>query len=134
MHTAVKIAPRYSAPALHVLDASRSVVVVSNLLDERMREEFMEDVDEEYEEIREEHYSSLKDRRYLSIDVARQNMFNINWAIDPPIKPNLIGEKVKNLVHSSFCLLKVFDDYPLETLVDYIDWNPCMVSMTCSCI
>eukprot|EP00158_Paraphelidium_tribonemae_P008655 Partr_v1_DN28643_c0_g1_i1_m49323 putative 5-methyltetrahydrofolate-homocysteine methyltransferase len=112
MHTAVKISPRYSSPALHVLDASRSVVVVSSLLDEKARETFMEDVAEEYEEIREEHYSSLKDRRYLSLETAREKGFHINWKTEPrPPIPNFVGTKI-------------FKDYPLEELVEYIDWNP----------
>ena len=112
MHTAVKIAPRYSNPAIHVLDASRSVVVVSSLLDAVRHQEFMEDLKEEYEEIREEHYSSLRERRYLSLDMAREKGFHINWKLEPkPVVPNFIGTKT-------------FDDYPLQDLVDYIDWNP----------
>uniref|UniRef100_A0A8C8E2Z2 Methionine synthase n=1 Tax=Oryzias sinensis TaxID=183150 RepID=A0A8C8E2Z2_9TELE len=59
-HTAVKIAPRYSCPVIHVLDASRSVVVCSQLLDEAMKEDYFEELKEEYEDIRLEHYDSLK--------------------------------------------------------------------------
>ena len=59
-HTAVKIAPRYSCPTIHVLDASKSVVVASALLDESVKDEYIEEIAEEYEEIREEHYDSLK--------------------------------------------------------------------------
>uniref|UniRef100_A0A667ZR47 Methionine synthase n=1 Tax=Myripristis murdjan TaxID=586833 RepID=A0A667ZR47_9TELE len=59
-HTAVKIVPCYSAPVVHVLDASRSVVVCSQLLDEVVREEYFEELTEEYEDIRQEHYDSLK--------------------------------------------------------------------------
>uniref|UniRef100_A0AAZ3PLA3 Methionine synthase n=1 Tax=Oncorhynchus tshawytscha TaxID=74940 RepID=A0AAZ3PLA3_ONCTS len=68
-HTAVKIAPRYpcgacsgcySCPVVHVLDASRSVVVCSQLLDENVKEEFFEETTEEYEDIRQDHYDSLK--------------------------------------------------------------------------
>ncbi|CAF94368.1 unnamed protein product, partial [Tetraodon nigroviridis] len=59
-HTAVKIAPRYAAPVIHVLDASRSVVVCSQLLDEMGKEDYFEDVKQDYEEVRQEHYDSLK--------------------------------------------------------------------------
>ena len=112
MHTAVKIAPRYSYPAIHVLDASRSVVVCSSLLDEKLKEDFFDDIKDEYEEIREEHYSSLKERRYLSIAQARDKACVVDWKNDTrPPRPNFIGDKV-------------FDDYPLEELVKYIDWNP----------
>ena len=54
-HTAVKIAPRYEYPVVHVLDASRSVVVISSLLDPELHEEYMDEIREEYEEIREDH-------------------------------------------------------------------------------
>merc|ERR1719383_993326 len=63
-HTAVKIAPRYEYPAVHVLDASKAVVVCSSLLDEENCQDYIEDVKEEYEEIREEHYQGLKERKY----------------------------------------------------------------------
>lgn len=112
MHTAVKIAPRYSHPAIHVLDASRSVVVCSSLLDEKLKDDFFDDIKDEYEEIREEHYSSLKERRYLSLAQAREKAFVINWKTEPhPPKPNMVGDKV-------------YDNYPLDSLVKYIDWNP----------
>jgi 5-methyltetrahydrofolate--homocysteine methyltransferase len=51
-HTAVKIAPRYKQPVIHVLDASRSVVVCSSLLDTKLREDYLIDIDEEYQEVK----------------------------------------------------------------------------------
>jgi 5-methyltetrahydrofolate--homocysteine methyltransferase len=112
MHTAVKIAPRYSQPAIHVLDASRSVVVVSSLLDPNAKDDFILDVAEEYSELREVHYEGLKDRHYLPIQVARENGFKINWSSSPPqMKPNFLGSKVIN-------------DIDFEILIPYIDWNP----------
>merc|ERR1712178_154566 len=69
MHTAVKVSPMYSTtqhPVIHVLDASRSVSVVSNLLNQN-KEEFVEALAEEYEELREDHYASLENRSYLSL-------------------------------------------------------------------
>lgn len=112
MHTAVKVAPRYSAPAVHVLDASRAVTVVSSLLNPDTQDDFNEEIAEEYEELREEHYAGLEERKYLSLKDARENRFIIDFeGADPPaIKPNL-G------VH-------VYNDYPLEELLEYIDWNP----------
>ncbi|CAJ0940174.1 unnamed protein product [Ranitomeya imitator] len=59
-HTAVKIAPRYSSPVIHCLDASQSVVVCSQLLDENSKVDFVEEIAEEYEDIRQDHYDSLK--------------------------------------------------------------------------
>uniref|UniRef100_A0A8D0ACP6 Methionine synthase n=1 Tax=Sander lucioperca TaxID=283035 RepID=A0A8D0ACP6_SANLU len=111
-HTAVKIAPRYSCPAIHVLDASRSVVVCSQLLDEELREEYFEDLKEEYEEIRQEHYDSLKDRRYLSLSQARGKALHIDWLSLPrPVCPQFLGTRV-------------FECYDLNSLLDYIDWKP----------
>merc|ERR1712238_649239 len=70
MHTAVKIAPSYSVlehPVIHVLDASRSVTVVSSLLGAN-KEDFSEEILEEYDELREDFYAGLEDRRFLTFD------------------------------------------------------------------
>lgn len=116
MHAAVKIAPHYSTPGhpvLHVLDASRSVVVVGNLLrQDEERDEFVEELMEEYEELREEYYASLDDIKLISFEEAKKKSFQIDFASKPPFqKLNRVG------VH-------VIDDLPLEELVPYIDWNP----------
>ncbi|KAM6898711.1 methionine synthase isoform 2-T2 [Lycodopsis pacificus] len=111
-HTAVKIAPRYTSPAIHVLDASRSVVVCSQLLDEAMREEYFEDLKVEYEDIRQEHYDSLKNRRYLSLSQARNKALHIDWLSLPrPVRPQFQGTRV-------------FECYNLNSLLDFIDWKP----------
>uniref|UniRef100_A0A9L0S2M5 Methionine synthase n=1 Tax=Equus caballus TaxID=9796 RepID=A0A9L0S2M5_HORSE len=111
-HTAVKIAPRYSAPVIHVLDASKSVVVCSQLLDENLKDEYFEEIMEEYEDIRQDHYESLKERRYLTLSQARKNGFHIDWLSEPPpVTPTFLGTRV-------------FEDYDLQKLVDYIDWKP----------
>nr|KAF6395490.1 5-methyltetrahydrofolate-homocysteine methyltransferase [Rousettus aegyptiacus] len=111
-HTAVKIAPRYSAPVIHVLDASKSVVVCSQLLDENLKDEYFEEIMEEYEDIRQDHYESLKERRYLTLSQARKNGFQIDWLSEPPpVKPTFLGTRV-------------FEDYDLQRLVHYIDWKP----------
>ena len=112
MHTAVKVSPRYEAPVVHVLDASRAVTVVSSLLDENNNEDFIEDIAEEYEELREEHYAGLEERKYLSLEEARSRKLVIDFVADPPaIPPSVIG-------------VKTYRDYPLEDVLDYIDWNP----------
>uniref|UniRef100_A0A3P9MGB5 5-methyltetrahydrofolate-homocysteine methyltransferase n=1 Tax=Oryzias latipes TaxID=8090 RepID=A0A3P9MGB5_ORYLA len=98
-HTAVKIAPRYSCPVIHVLDASRSVVVCSQLLDETMKEDYFEELKEEYEEIRLEHYDSLKVKKDL-----------------PP--------RFSAAVLPQFLGTRVFDCYDLHRLLDFIDWKP----------
>uniref|UniRef100_A0A8C5N771 Methionine synthase n=1 Tax=Gouania willdenowi TaxID=441366 RepID=A0A8C5N771_GOUWI len=111
-HTAVKIAPRYTKPVVHVLDASRSVVVCSQLLNEALKEEYFEDLQEEYEEIRQEHYDSMKDHRYLSLSKARDKALHIDWDCLPtPVCPQFLGPRV-------------FPNYDLNRLMEFIDWKP----------
>ncbi|XP_060128848.1 methionine synthase isoform X3 [Zootoca vivipara] len=78
-HTAVKIAPRYSAPVVHVLDASKSVVVCSQLLDENIKDDFFEEIQEEYEDIRQDHYDSLKLNRCSSALESLKIMMCRSW-------------------------------------------------------
>ncbi|KAK7507103.1 hypothetical protein BaRGS_00001954 [Batillaria attramentaria] len=111
-HTAVKIAPQRKDPVVHVLDASKSVVVCSQLLDDSQREDYLEEISEEYEEIRQEHYDSLKDRRYLSLEKARNKAPQTDWASEPaPVCPSFLG-------------VRKFVEYDLQALVPYIDWRP----------
>ncbi|GFR95585.1 methionine synthase [Elysia marginata] len=111
-HTAVKVAPRKKSPVVHVLDASKAVVVLSALGDDNTREEFLEELNEEYEEIREEHYESLKDRKYVTLEKAREKKLVIDWSVTPaPVKPTFIG-------------VKKFEDFDMSQLLNYIDWRP----------
>ncbi|EYC10514.1 hypothetical protein Y032_0055g2596 [Ancylostoma ceylanicum] len=110
-HTAVKIAPRYSNPVIHCLDASKSVVVCSALSDATTRDAFLADISEEYEEVRQEHYESLKDRRFTAIDVARSKALHIDFDKFAPVKPSFLGRKD-------------FVDFDLQELIPYIDWKP----------
>jgi len=111
-HTAVKIAPRYSEPAIHVLDASRSVVVCSSLLDPSAKSEYVEEIDEEYEEVREDHYENLREKKYFSLEKARALKMKVDWKDGyQPTMPTFLGTKV-------------FEDYDLSKLVPYIDWKP----------
>lgn len=111
-HTAVKIAPRYSEAAIHVLDASRSVVVCSSLLDPTRKPEYVDDIDEEYEEVREDHYENLREKKYFSLEKARALKMKIDWKDGyQPTMPSFLGTRV-------------FEDYDLSKLVPYIDWKP----------
>ena len=113
MHTAVKIAPQYSGPVVYVLDASRSVPVAQSLLDSKQHDEFVEDMREQYAEMREEFYAGLEDRKYLSLAQAQARCATVDWAApeNAPVQPAALGTTV-------------FEDYPLEEVVPYIDWNP----------
>eukprot|EP01012_Entosiphon_sulcatum_P018553 TRINITY_DN2328_c0_g1_i1.p1 TRINITY_DN2328_c0_g1~~TRINITY_DN2328_c0_g1_i1.p1 ORF type:complete len:1257 (-),score=304.91 TRINITY_DN2328_c0_g1_i1:433-3879(-) len=111
MHTAVKIHPHYKHGVVHVLDASKSVVVVSSLLGENKRD-FLEEVDESYEELRHEHLAGLKERKYLTLADARAKALKIDFAAQPPAKrPSFLGEKA-------------LIDYSLTKCRERIDWNP----------
>eukprot|EP00055_Hartaetosiga_balthica_P013267 m.67259 g.67259 ORF g.67259 m.67259 type:complete len:1255 (+) comp8212_c0_seq1:37-3801(+) len=111
MHTAVKIAPKYSSPTIHVLDASKSVVTVSSLLDAVNKEDFIEEVADEYEEVREDYLDSLVNQTYVSLEVARANKFFIDFEAMPPPTPAFTG-------------IKVIHELDLERCATYIDWKP----------
>jgi len=111
IHTAVKISPQYSESVVHVLDASRSVSVVSNLISKEHQTGFSSKIKKEYEELREQHLGRRRDKNYVSIQFARENKFKIDWENYSPTKPSFLGNKV-------------FDDFPLEEIRKRIDWTP----------
>lgn len=112
-HTAVKIEPQYSGPISYVLDASRSVPVVSTLLsnDENARTNFILDTKKEYARIRENRANRQSTKEYLTIEQARANKLKFNWSNYAPKKPSFLG-------------VRTFDDYSIEELSEYIDWSP----------
>lgn len=111
-HTAVKIEPHYkNNQALHVLDASRAVVVVNSLLDPNNKEEYMQDIKNEYEEVRKEYYDSVKEKNFVSLHKARQKKMKVDWQKVKIVKPSFLGTKV-------------FENYDLSKLVPYFDWDP----------
>jgi len=113
IHTSVKIEPNYSGAVIHVLDASRSVPVVSNLLNENVdeRNKFIASYKEEYKLLREDYLKRKADKNFVSIEQARQNRFKIDWGKSQIKKPNKLG-------------ITVLKDFPLSTLRHYIDWTP----------
>jgi len=110
-HTAVKIAPVYSEPAIHVLDASRSVGVVSSLLNPKAKKKLFKEISKEYQEIREAHELRYSDKELITLAKARKNRFQANWDRLKIIKPAFLGNKL-------------FDDFPLEQIRERIDWTP----------
>jgi 5-methyltetrahydrofolate--homocysteine methyltransferase len=110
MHTAVKIAPQYSGPVIHVLDASRAVGVVGNLSDIKTRSQFAADTKQEYQEMRQKRQTLMGTTQYLSLNNARTNKFLINWASYFPPQPRFLG-------------INVFESYSIRELIPYIDWN-----------
>lgn len=110
IHTALKIAPEYSNTVIHVLDASKSVGVVTALLSSQ-NEVFKEKLQAEYEHLRNSYLNRNSDKKYLSIQEARENKFSIDWKNFEPQKPNQLG-------------VQVLDAISLSELVEYFDWTP----------
>ncbi len=111
IHAAVKVAPNYSGAAIHVLDASRSVTVCSNLMNASLRDQYIQGIKDEYAKAREAHLNKRNDKRFISIDDARRGRFRIDWNDGVPDKPSFTGTKI-------------IQGYPLEELLPYIDWTP----------
>ncbi len=108
-HTAVKIAPKYSGPVVHVLDASRAVGVTSNLLSDKLKGDFVEQVKQEYAALREERAERDTSDRRITLEEARAN--RLKPALTPAVTPTFIGART-------------LDCYPLPELVERIDWTP----------
>jgi 5-methyltetrahydrofolate--homocysteine methyltransferase len=108
-HTAVKIAPEYTAPTVHVLDASRVVDVVSNLMNKAQRPQFETANRTLQEELREQ-YSARRERPLLPYDAAIKNRLRIDWRSEVPAVPAFIGRRA-------------VDDLPLAELLPFIDWT-----------
>ena len=110
-HTAIKIENNYSGATVHVIDASRAAGVVSSLLSEEQRDEFIADTREDFKKIRESHEANLQRKAVITLDEARDRKPFIDWKTYESPKPNFQG-------------IKVFNNYPLDELADYIDWSP----------
>ncbi|MFN0050025.1 MAG: methionine synthase [Cytophagales bacterium] len=111
IHTAVKIDPMYDGPVVHVLDASRSVPVVSSLLGKDSKEDFFLKTKAEYAKMREDYAGKQKDKNFVKLDEARAKKFKSDWSTIEPKKPSFLGNKT-------------FNNYPLEEIAKYIDWTP----------
>ncbi|CAA9226566.1 MAG: 5-methyltetrahydrofolate--homocysteine methyltransferase [uncultured Adhaeribacter sp.] len=110
-HTAVKIDQNYSGPVVHVLDASRTVPVVGNLLQPEQKEAYAKTVKAEYEVLRDTYLNRKKDKQFVTLTEARANKFPIEWRPEDVYTPKVLGTQV-------------FNDYPLSEIVNYIDWTP----------
>lgn len=111
IHTAVKIAPHYSGPVIHVLDASRSVPVAQKLVTPEAKDSYAAEIRSEYEKLKLDHASRQKEKAILSIADARKKKAPINWEGFKATKPTFLG-------------VKYFHDYSLAEIAKYIDWTP----------
>ena len=108
-HTAIKIAPHYSEPVIHVLDASRAVPVTTSLLSDESKAEFVMKHRADYDAIRKNH--SAPKQTTVPIGVARARRSPIQWRSADIATPDFLG-------------VRTLDDFPLSLLRDYIDWSP----------
>ena len=111
VHTAVKIAPNYDGPVVHVLDASRAVGVAATLLSEARRQDFVRETRAEYGRIAEDRAGAGAGRTQVSLEKARANRAPIDWRAFAPPRPLSFGPIV-------------FEAYDVATLIARIDWQP----------
>ncbi|OIR16911.1 methionine synthase [mine drainage metagenome] len=112
VHTAVKIAPNYpSGTTVYVLDASRAVGVCSNLLSDSLRANYVAEIQAEYAAAREQHEGKKGKASYVTLAEARAHGLKTDWKNYTPPKPRLLG-------------VQKLENYPLDILVDFIDWTP----------
>jgi len=108
-HTAVKIAPHYSEPVVHVLDASRAVPVTTSLLSDEGKSAFVAQHRSDYEALRKAH--SAPRQKVVSLETARTRRTPIEW-------------RAEDLSVPAFTGVRVLDNFPLAMLRDFIDWSP----------
>lgn len=111
VHTAVKIAQNYSGPVIHVNDASKSVPVASSLISKENRDLFVAEVNKDYDRVREQNKNAQSQNKFISMPEARENKLSIDWKKTEIHKPNFVGTKV-------------FEEYDLNEIAEYIDWTP----------
>lgn len=115
MHTAVKIAPSYENPVIHVLDASRSVTVVNRLVSKTLKKGFLDEIRAEYEGLRVQYSSRGRKKTYLKIGDARKNRTDIDWNNTKVKAPKNLG-------------ITTFKNFPLAKLRRFIDWGPFFIA------
>ncbi len=115
MHTAVKIAPQYDNGVLHVLDASRSVTVAGSLLSPEQKPALLNTTKAEYIKLAEDFANKKTVKQYLSFAEAQKNKVKIDWNNYIPPVPTFTGTKV-------------FDNFNLNEIREYIDWQPFFIA------
>jgi len=111
VHTAVKIEENYKrGQTIHVLDASKSVPVVSNLLSDN-KDKFSAEIKEEYVKLRDHHFKNKIQKPFLTYEEAKKNKLKLEFSKDDISNPDFTG-------------IKVFENYDLNEIAEYIDWTP----------
>ena len=115
LHTAVRIAQEYDHGVIHVLDASRSVTVAGNLLNKETKADFLSAIKNEYEKLKNDFGNKRSAKVLLPFSQVQKNKFLIDWNNFSPVKPTFTG-------------VKVFDDYDLNEIYEYLDWQPFFIA------
>ena len=115
MHTAVKIAPQYDHGVVHVLDASRSVTVVTSLLNKEQRISFLRQTESEYADLRDQFLNRRKGKSLVPYEEAVITKEYLDWKHYAPVKPSVND-------------VKVLKDFDLATIAPYIDWGPFFIA------
>jgi 5-methyltetrahydrofolate--homocysteine methyltransferase len=110
-HTAIKIAPKYKEPIVHVLDASRSVPVMTALLSEDQRAGFVAKNEERHNTLREQYAAKDEASKLLPVAEARAKGSQFDWSTQEIATPSFMG-------------VKAYNPLPIEDVVPYIDWSP----------
>jgi 5-methyltetrahydrofolate--homocysteine methyltransferase len=110
-HTAVKIAPVYSGPVIHVQDASRAVGVAGSLISDDLCGGFVSDVRAEQQRLREQHERSVEKQPLLALSAARERRLTLDWGSYEPPRPEFFG-------------VRVADPVPMGAILPLIDWSP----------
>ena len=115
IHTAVKIEPQYSQLTVHVADASRSVGVASRAVSQNERPHLLEEVRAHYADLRAKHEARSEQRQLIPLEQARSNRARFDWEQADIVAPAKAG-------------LTALPNYPIDDLLDYIDWSPFFVA------
>lgn len=115
LHTAVRIAQEYDHGVIHVLDASRSVTVAGNLLNQENKDGFLSGIKTEYEKLKLDFGNKKSAKVLLPFEKVQQNKFSLDWKNFTPAKPTFTG-------------IKVFEDYDLNEIYQYLDWQPFFIA------
>jgi 5-methyltetrahydrofolate--homocysteine methyltransferase len=108
-HTAIKIAPHYSSPVVHVLDASRAVPVTTSLLSEDGKDAFVAQHRLEFEALRKAHAAPKQE--LVPLEKARARRTPIEWRTEDVAVPEFTG-------------VRALEDFPIAELREFIDWTP----------
>ena len=115
MHTAVKIAQEYDNGVIHVLDASRSVTVAGSLLSKEQKTNFLSGIKNEYHKLKDDFANRKIVKNYLPFAEAQKNRAVIDWDNFTPVTPTFTGTRI-------------FDNYNLAEIAEYIDWQPFFIA------